>query len=137
MDWTLGVGGLLTVTVALVAVLCFTRMRSIATRVGSFECALRAVGSRTWQNGYATYGANRVDWFPVASLRLKPRYSWLRHEVEVVSVAPSRCASPGRTMIDVSITAAGGRYELVVLSDSYLALRSWLEAAPPAAATYQ
>lgn len=137
MDWVLGAAGLLVVALALVAVLYFTRMRSIISRVGSFECALRVGASRSWSNGYATYGKDRVDWFPVASLRLGPRYTWRRGDVEVVTATPRRSAESGRDVVDVTITDSGRDFELVVLEEAYFALLSWLEGAPPTPASFQ
>ncbi|MGM0385020.1 MAG: DUF2550 family protein [Actinomycetota bacterium] len=137
MDWVLGAAGLLVVALALVAVLYFARMRSIISRVGSFECALRVGASRSWSNGYALYGKDRVDWFPVASLRLGPRFTWRRDEVEVVSATPRRAEGPGRDVVDVAITVSGRDFELVVLAEAYFALLSWLEGAPPTPASFQ
>lgn len=137
MDWVLGAAGMVVVASALVAVLYFTRMRSISSRVGSFECALRVGGSRTWSNGYATYGKDRIDWFPVASLRLQPRFSWLRGEVEVVAAEPRPSAHTDRDVVDVTITTAGRRFELVVMDEAYFGLRSWLESAPPTPVSFE
>jgi len=137
VDWVLGVAGLLAITAALVVVLYFTRMRSIVSRVGSFECALRVGGSRSWSNGYATYGADRIDWFPVASLRLGPRHTWRRGAVEVLSATPRRSEATGRDVVDVSITDGGRAFDLVVQAEAYLGLRSWLEAAPPTPVSFQ
>lgn len=137
MDWVLGLAGMLVVATALVAVLYFTRMRAIVSRVGSFECALRVGDSRSWSNGYGTYGRDRVDWFPVASLRLGPRFSWRRDEVEVISAVPRVSEYTGRDVVDVAVTVAGTPFELVVPSQAYFGLRSWLESAPPAPASFQ
>jgi Protein of unknown function (DUF2550). len=137
VDWVWGAIGSLVVVAGLILAVYLTRFRAIVTRVGSFECSLRESGSRRWREGYASYGLDRLDWFPVASLRVRPRYSWRRGDLEVERVERRVSRQTGRDVVDVEIHAAGARYHLVVVDEAYSGLRSWLESAPPTPASFQ
>lgn len=129
--------GMLLLAAGLVAVLYATRMRAVASRVGSFECALRVAGGQKWSNGWASYGVDRIDWFAIASLRRRPRYTWRRSRVDVVAAVHRRSDVTDRLVVDVTIDVVGQRFDLVMVTDAFFALRSWLEAAPPAPSSFE
>lgn len=137
MEWVWGVVGSIVVVAGLVLAVYLTRMRTIVTRVGSFECSLREADSRRWREGYACYGVDRLDWFPVASLRVRPLHSWRRHDVEVESVDRHVSRHTGRDVADVVVQVGGARYHLALAQEAYSGLRSWLESAPPTPASFQ
>jgi len=137
VEWVWGVVGSLILVAGLVAVLYFSRMRSITSRVGSFECHLRAADSPRWYEGYACYGADRLDWFPVASLVLRPRFSWQRGEIEILRTGSRTSRHTQRELVDATVSGGGRVFHLVVMREAYSGLRSWLESAPPTPASFQ
>src|SRR5690625_5380483 len=62
------------------------RVRSLSTRVGSFNCGFRR-GSRPaiWKQGIAHYCVDRIDWYRTASLSFRPSQSWSRDELDLIS----------------------------------------------------
>ncbi|WP_418607106.1 DUF2550 family protein [Georgenia sp. SUBG003] len=119
---------------ALVAVLLLAlfavRVRRLAHRIGSFECALRPPGRRDWTSGIAVFGVGRVDWYRLVSLSLRPDRTFARADLEVRErvhrspdgkgqVTEIRCGQPGKEV------------DLAMRRDSLAGLVSWLESAPP------
>jgi len=137
VEWVWGAVGACVVVAGLVLAVYLTRFRSIVTRVGSFECALREPEARRWREGYACYGVDRIDWFPVASLRVRPLFSWSRQEFDVERVDRLVSRHTGRDVVDLVVRVPSGRYHLLIVADAYSGLRSWLEAAPPTPASFQ
>ena len=117
---------------ALVLALVFLwRLRSIAARVGSFQCALHS-GSH-WVPGVATYTREALVWYDVVSLSRRPRHTWDRDDLVILErtvridprhggpVVEARCLHHS---LPVDIAAAAGAFD---------GLAAWLEAAPPGA----
>lgn len=112
------------VAIALYAV----RVRRIANRVGSFECALRRTGGRDWTSGIACYGAGRVDWYRLVSARLAPSRSFRRDDLVVLR----RERRPGAGhVIEARVSHRGEELELAMVREAFAGLVSWLESAPP------
>ena len=74
--WT-AAGALALVVLVLIGVF-IVRLRRLAGRVGSFECALRRPGRSRWMSGIATFGGDSVEWTRLVSLSVRPRYRLAR-----------------------------------------------------------
>ena len=123
------------VPVALVitlAVAFLMRVRYLAGRVGSFECALRLPGRRRWTSGIATFGNDSLEWVRLVSFGLRPRYRILRAEIEL-----GRVRRRGRdgAVVDVECRYDDGVVWLAMHEDSHSALVAWLESAAPSQPT--
>jgi|SRR5690625_404839 len=111
------------------------RMRSLTTRVGSFSCALRKKARPAiWKIGIAHYCVDRIDWYRASSLSFRPKHSWSRDDLDLVSKNPIT-ESDGIRVRDFSVrvTCACGQqqFDLAMSEDAYSGLRSWVESAPP------
>lgn len=125
-------GVLLTLGAVLVVVLLFAvRVRRVANRVGSFECALRPVGQRDWTSGIANYGSGRIDWYRLVSLRLRPSRSWRRERLEIVGRARRPAAGGAGHVIEVRCAYDGVQFDVAMVDSALAGVVSWLEAAPP------
>jgi Protein of unknown function (DUF2550) len=129
----------LTIVVAVVALLVstallFTVRRVVLSRRGaSFDCSLRRPDG-SWTLGVARYGDDRLHWFRVFSLSVRPRLTWLRDELAVVVRRPSRGTEVTAVLphaVVVECRYAGEDLDLAMSDDAYTGLASWLEAAPP------
>lgn len=118
----------LALVLAALVVAFATRVRRLARRVGSFECARRLPGARDWTSGIATFGAGRLRWHRLVSLSPGPVASYERRDLEVVERRPR---GPDGGVVEVRCRYRGTEIELAMRTDSHAALVSWLEAAPP------
>lgn len=105
------------------------RLRYLAGRVGSFECALKRPGWRRWMSGIATFGDEAVEWTRLMSLSVRPRYRFERADMELGEV---RHRGRGGSIADVECSYRGDHFDLAMMEDSHSALVAWLESAPPA-----
>lgn len=113
---------------SLVLVVVFlTRLRFLASQVGSFECALLRSGHRRYMSGIATFGDEAIEWHRLISL--SPRARYRMHRDDLVLGGPRPRA--GGRIVDVTCTVAGESFDLAMLSDSHSALVAWLESAAP------
>lgn len=116
-----------TVLVGLVAAF-FLRLRLLAGRTGSFECALRMPGERRWTSGIATLTEDAMEWSRLISLRPRPRYRISRDDIELGQM---RHRAGGGPVIEVECRYRGHRVELAMVEDSHSAVVAWLESAAP------
>ena len=70
--------GVIALVVVVVAGVFILRLRHLAGRVGSFECALRRPGRGRWASGIATFGNESVEWMRLVSLSVRPGRSRAR-----------------------------------------------------------
>lgn len=112
----------------LLAVVFLLRLRILAGRVGSFECALRLPGERRWTSGIATLGDDHVEWSRLVSLYPRPRYRIARGDIELGQF--HHRGVNGR-VVEVDCRCREHSCELAMLEDSYSALVAWLESAAP------
>jgi hypothetical protein len=116
------------VLVVLAVVLYGVRVRRIANRVGSFECALRRTGVKDWTSGIACYGAGRVYWYRLVSARLAPSRTFAQDELVVLE----RERRPGAGyVVEARVSHGGEVFEIAMVREAFAGLVSWLEAAPP------
>lgn len=111
---------------------------ALRRRRGAFDCASRAPGGR-WSSGVARIRRDEVGWWPVTALSPRPRWTWRRCEVQVVSVRTAGPADavgrPGEALSEGAVLAQcshdGERFELAMSPDAYTGFASWLESGPP------
>jgi len=136
-DLTVGVVALagLVSLLTLVAVVFTVRRLVLARVVGSFDCSVRVNGGRRgWSVGVARYGPDRIDWFRVFSLSLRPSRTFERQLLLVVSSrvpqgSEAFAVLPGMRILECDYD--GAALELAMGGDAYTGLASWLEASPP------
>lgn len=105
------------------------RLRAIAGRVGSFECALRS-GSH-WHPGIAAYTREELVWYEVVSLSRRPRHRWDRYGLAIVERTLS--TRDGRPVVQARFSHHGHSLVLAAAPAAFEGVVSWLEAAPPGA----
>ncbi|WP_420112849.1 DUF2550 family protein [Pseudactinotalea sp.] len=107
------------------------RLRSIAARVGSFQCALRT-GAR-WVPGIASYTREALVWYDVVSLSRHPRHVWDRDDLVILE----RSVRPGPVrdgvVVEARCTHHAQPVEIAAAPAAFDGLAAWLEAAPPGA----
>ncbi|WP_194948551.1 DUF2550 family protein [Actinomyces trachealis] len=123
-DWA----GIVAGGVLLGSLVFLWRLRVLASRVGSFECGLSRPGEGGWFSGIGSFGGEELVWHRLMSIRLRPRYRFLREDLEIVEVRPRSVS--GR-VVDVTCTYRGEHVNLAMPSESYHALVSWMESAAP------
>lgn len=101
------------------------RLRTIGSRVGSFQCALRR-GAR-WVPGIAAYTRDALVWYDVVSLSRRPRHRWDRDDLLI----QDRVVRSG--LIEARFSHHGEPVELSAQAPAFEGLVSWLEASPPGA----
>lgn len=107
------------------------RLRSIAARVGSFQCALRS-GPR-WIPGIASYTREALVWYDVVSLSRHPRHVWERDDLVILerSVRPDPLREG--LVVEARCTYHAQPVEIAAAPAAFDGLAAWLEAAPPGA----
>lgn len=130
------VGGLLLVLLAIL-VAFVGRRRFLSRRSGTFDCSLRTTTQRLgndWTLGLARYEADRIEWFRVFDLSLRPRKVLRRSGMAVQGrrhPAGPEALSLMSGFVVVRCTYERGSLELAMSEQSYTGFASWLEAAPP------
>lgn len=126
------VAGLVLLLVA-VAVLFTARRLTLARRGASFDCSVRCPDGR-WTLGVARYGSDRIHWFRVFSLSLRPLHTWLRDDLTVLWRRPTE--GPEVTAVLPQSVVVRCRHrsqemDLAMSDDAYTGFASWIESAPP------
>ena len=119
------------------------RRRWLAREGGLFECSVRLKTSTPgagWVLGMARYNAELLEWFRFFSYSTRPRKSFRRNDVRVLT---SREPDPveavalysGQRVVEVEEQGPGEvdgePWEIAMGEDSLTGFLSWLEAAPP------
>ena len=85
----------------LLALLFVVRLRSVAGRLGSFECAWRPSHTTRWSSGVAMFTNDALRWYRLMSLAASPTYlgavdssQATRAEWESSCMASSKTTSP-------------------------------------------
>lgn len=108
----------------------FTRVRTLAQRVGSFECALRTPSG--WASGIAHYATDRIRWYRTMSFDPRPALEWRREELVVTEWEPREGTPPGgEGIVEVTFAVAPEPVVLAMSRAAYAGFASWLESAPP------
>lgn len=144
-------GWLLVVLVVLLAALLVAaalvalplRRRWLARDGGLFECSVRlhtATPGAGWVLGMARYNAEMLEWFRFFSYSSRPRKSFLRNEVRVLTsrdpdAVEAVALYTGQRIVELSEQGPGDPrgepWEIAMTADSLTGFLSWLEAAPP------
>jgi hypothetical protein len=112
--------------------------RYLLTReIGSFDCSLRVEdpsGRFRWMVGVARYEADRLDWFNVFGLTLRPARSLGRPNLEILEKRQPNshdiyAVMPG--WVVVRCDDDGAVVELAMGQNAYNGFATWLESAPP------
>jgi hypothetical protein len=119
------------------------RRRWLAREGGLFECSVRLSTSTPgagWVLGMARYNAEVLEWFRFFSYSTRPRKSFPRTEVRVIT---SRDPDPveavalysGQRVVELEELGTGPdggqQCEIAMGGDSLTGFLSWLESAPP------
>ena len=143
--WLGGVETVLLVVVVLVLALGLLAVRRhvLSRRGGTFECSIRlreGTSGRGWVLGIARYNDEMLEWFRFFSYAYRPRVSFLRADMRVVTSrepdaveALSLYAGQRVVVVRARSNTDVDQWELAMSSDSLTGLLSWLEAAPPGA----
>lgn len=118
--------------VAVLAIVFYARFRYVS-RKASFEAGLRKVGATHVAEGFARYSRGRLDWYKLASFRYRPSRYWTREELADLEIMGRLTSALGNELMVISVP--GRSEELLMRRGAYSGLRSWLEAAPPQAAS--
>ncbi len=120
------------------SLLALTVRRMVLSRpVGTFACSLRLgehPDGEGWSYGIGRYHGDRVEWFPIFSLRWRPRHVMTRRQLRVRS---RREATPAEThtvsvgSVVLVCTLGAEPLELAMTHDALTGFLSWVEAAPP------
>lgn len=120
---------------AVMVVLFIGRLRAIAGRVGSFECAVRR-GSR-WVPGIAAYTVHQLVWYDVVSLSRRPRHRWDRDELVIEGRSLRPVDEHGRVLSEARCRHHDEPLEIAADPAAFEGLVSWLEASPPGARSHR
>lgn len=123
-----GFAALLLGVAVILGTLYIMRIRRTIRRVGSFQCQYRPDQQSGWTTGIAVYGANRLDWYRLVSLSLKPQRSWPRATMTLGH--PIRGARES-DFVAVTMQAGPYRAQLAMSGADHNGLVSWIEATPP------
>lgn len=113
------------------------RRRFLSRSIGTFDCSLRTSGQRMgqgWVLGLARYEADRIEWFRVFDMSLRPRRVLPRADLQVKERRYPSGPEAFSLMSGFLIVRCGcerGTLELAMSEQSYTGFASWLESAPP------
>lgn len=128
-------GALLAVLVVAFLVATFVRRRAIAR--GATLVVLggwRRNRHHRWRLGHLRLGPTRLEWFTLLGASLRPQEGWDRSRLELEAPSVRRRSDRLDLLPDAApVACAYGteRFELALTPDTYTAVRSWAEAAPP------
>jgi Protein of unknown function (DUF2550) len=123
------------VIVMILAAIGIAVRRHLLERGGAtVECGLRQHDG-PWRLGLASYRVGELSWFRVFGVSMRPRATWPRRDLTVVSRrlpgdAEAAVLGPGRVVLDCRIGPAEAA-ELALSESALPGLLAWLEAAPP------
>lgn len=124
---------------AVFLVVTLVRRRLIAANSVPSLCALRLEGHR-WRSGLLKQTPETLEWYRLFGVTPRPGHVWRRGSLEVTEVGQTNpstvsraigIAAPIQATFVTDDSSAPGRFDLVMATGAYTALRAWLEAAPP------
>jgi hypothetical protein len=119
------------------------RRRWLARDGGLFECSVRlktTTPSAGWVLGMARYNEEMLEWFRFFSYSTRPRKSFLRSEVRVITsrdpdAVEAVALYAGQRVVELEeqrpTDPHGQSWQLAMGDESLTGFLSWLEAAPP------
>ena len=103
---------------------------------GTVDCGLRRpAGEGAWRLGVASYQGDRLCWYRLFGVLLRPRVELERRTLSVSSrreatLAESASLGPGMVVVECK-AGEDDRVELAMSEAALTGFLSWLEAAPP------
>ncbi len=129
--------GALLLLAALLLCCVVLRRRWLGRDIGAFDCSLRTTPrefGKGWTLGLARYHNDRIEWFRVFDLSLRPREQFLRAEILVQERRIPQGVEALSVMtgfVIVHCDRGESTLELAMSDRSYTGFASWLESAPP------
>lgn len=101
---------------------------------GTFDCSVRRHTHGAWSYGLARYEPDRLDWFRLFALTLRPQQSLTRARLTILdrrrpTGSDSSLLNPGWLLVRCDYEAT--TIELAMSEPAYNGLATWLESAPP------
>ncbi len=137
--WALSIVVGLLVLVLLYGLGLVLRRRGIARHGGTFELSLHrgsARPERGWLLGVGRYSSDRLEYFRIFSLSMRPKCSWARDDLGYRGQRAPRAQEAMALYtghVVVECITPRGPVEFGMSPDSLMGLQSWLEARPPGA----
>ena len=136
-QWVIDVAGVLLLVVLCYGVALILRRRYLARHGGTFELSHRVRphrDGRGWVLGLGRYSGERLEWFRIFSISLRPKRSWARTDLsydgrreplgaELLSLYPDHLV--------IQCQSRGEVVELAMSPGSLTGFQAWLEARPP------
>lgn len=113
------------------------RRRFLGRSTGTFDCSLRTSRhpqGNDWVLGLARYESDRIEWFRVFDLSLRPRRILHRAQLGVLERRYPTGAEAFTLMSGFVVVRCSYDHEpleLAMSEQSYTGFASWLESAPP------
>lgn len=132
----LPVAALAAVTLLVIALVgAFVVRRNVLSRgVGTFDCSLRRELAGGWSPGVARYEDDRLDWFRLFDVSLRPARSLTRQRLVIVDRSTPETGQaypvlPGWVVVRCAYGTV--TLEFAMSEMAYNGLATWLESAPP------
>ena len=110
----------------------YIRRRVIASGHHLLICGWRPEHAPRYRLGLLRIAGSRLEWFTIAGPSMRPHRCWERAGLELEAPGSAREVLAGMPdAVEVSCRHRGERFDLAMAPNSYTAVRSWLESAPP------
>ncbi|MEZ0448981.1 DUF2550 family protein [Cellulomonas sp. ICMP 17802] len=120
-------GCVVVVLLLVLAALWGSRVHTLNRRVGSFSCSVGRTADGPWSSGVAQYGTDSLYWWRYRSLAARPRERWQRMGLTVLE---RRETAAGQLLVTCRPGAATTVVHLLMSTEAYAGLTSWIEATP-------
>lgn len=115
--------------------------RAFLTRGGAIAMAIRIYGrvpGRGWAPGFGKFQSGRLAWYRMFSYSMRPRRALHRNDLKVEQrrepLGAERQVFPS-TVVILCCQSPDGEVEIAMTRSALTGFLSWLEAAPPGAAS--
>ena len=105
------------------------RARRLDQQVGAFRAWARLDSHSGWMSGIGQYQGDRLCWYRLIALSMKPHVVLPRHGFEVS--LPLQRSTDG-SMVEVRLTSGDVFLDIAIEPLTYNGLVSWCESEPPA-----
>lgn len=137
-SWTAFVLGVVAVLIILPVAWLVVRRRWLAQQGWVFDCSMRYPSTTTpspaWMLGVARLAGERLEWYRVFSLSLRPRATFERGRAQVAGTREADAAEAS-SLYDqgriAELTVPDGQLELALAPPDMTTFLSWIEASPP------
>ena len=114
------------------------RRRAIARGKVLTMCGLRSQIGSSWRSGFVRFGEDIIEWYALGGVSVRPRHTWQRRRLDIgapIAMNPGEGLDAIHNAVRVACTHDGESFDLALAEPAYTALRSWVESAPPGAAS--